>query len=174
MSQQAPAPQPGQEQPSPLFSVPLPPSDAARWLQMVQGPFLANSPPAPAPPQAGPPAKTARANLLTALREGRWQWMRKLACPARVLSALLVKVADDGVGPSGRGNTYRLDPSRRLAPVTHYRKPAAGAPEKLPQVQLLQQAMAAGRQKVGCIKIAQGWQMPGMMPGMGGMGVGEE
>jgi len=39
-AQQPPAQQPGAQSPSPLFSVPHPPSDTANWLHMVQAPFL--------------------------------------------------------------------------------------------------------------------------------------
>src|SRR5262249_19574526 len=105
--QQPQQPPPGSQSPSPLFSVPHPPSDAARWLRMVQAPFLSdqNGPAGTGSPES---PKMARVNLRAAMREGRQSWLRKLAGvqseqaqsqPALPrLPRLLVKVAQPGWG----------------------------------------------------------------------------
>jgi hypothetical protein len=74
---QNPSPQSAPEPSSPLFAVPHPPSDAMRWQQMVQAPFLANAPPAPDAQAPAAATKTARAELFLALRRGRWSWLEK-------------------------------------------------------------------------------------------------
>ena len=65
-------------------------------------------------PGAPVPTKTARANLLSALREGRWNWFTKLARRALPPPALLIKIADDGIGPSGRGGSTSARSWHRL------------------------------------------------------------
>jgi hypothetical protein len=83
---QAP-PQLGQEQPSLLFSVPHPPSDAARWPLMVEAPFLANAPPAADAEVPAAGTKTARAELFLVFRRGRWS--SRLTLPRTLPSTLV-------------------------------------------------------------------------------------
>jgi hypothetical protein len=54
---------PGAPRPSPLFSVPHPPSDAANWLGMVQAPFLPEAQAANNPASVPDNQKMARVKL---------------------------------------------------------------------------------------------------------------
>jgi hypothetical protein len=69
----------GGVQPSPLFSVPHPTSDQARWQQMVQGPFQQIAQSSEGGPESAAPQKVARFELRAAMNEGRNSWLRKLA-----------------------------------------------------------------------------------------------